>query len=131
MRHSVYGKKLSRTKNQRTALFRGLIRSLILHGSIKTTISKAKAVKGLIDRLIVKSKKQTEASLAVVKSMLPQNDINQKLIKEIAPMYQNRSSGFTNMVRLGQRLGDGAMMVKLSWVEDKVEEKKEDKKEEI
>ena len=67
MRHKVYGKHLGRDKNQRTALFRGLVRSLFLQGSITTTDTKAKAVKGMVDRLITKSKDKTEASKRVIK----------------------------------------------------------------
>jgi len=118
VRHRVYGKHLGRDKNQRTALFRGLLRSLILHESIATTETKAKAIKGLIDRLIVKSKEGTNASINVVKSALPQKEINKKLIEEIAPRYKTRSSGFTRTIKLGNRLGDGAMIVKMSLLED-------------
>ena len=113
MRHNVYGKHLGRTKNQRTALFKGLIRSLVLHGAITTTESKAKAVKGLIDRVIVKSKDKSEASKNVVKSIISQKEIIEKLAREIAPRFKNRNSGFTQIVRLGRRDGDGAMLVKM------------------
>ncbi len=120
MRHNVYGKHLGRNKNQRTALFRGLIRSLVLHEAITTTDSKAKAVKGLIDRVISKSKDNSQASQNVVKSIIPQKEIVEKLSKEIAPRFKNRTSGFTKIVRLGIRPGDGAMMVKMSLIsEDK------------
>lgn len=118
MRHRVYGKHLGRDKNQRTALFRGLIRSLILHESITTTQSKAKAIKGLVDKLISKSKQNGNASQRVVLSILPQLEVSKKLIEEIAPRYKNRTSGFTNMVKLGIRAGDGSMMVKMSLVKE-------------
>ncbi|KKR80258.1 MAG: 50S ribosomal protein L17 [Candidatus Daviesbacteria bacterium GW2011_GWA1_41_61] len=117
MRHRVYGKHLGRDKNQRTALFRGLIRSLFLNESIITTSTKAKAIKGLVDRLISKSISNTEASRRVVLSVLPQQEVSSKLFKEIAPRYKNRTSGFTNIVKLGQRAGDGALKVRMSLVE--------------
>ncbi|MBI4036969.1 50S ribosomal protein L17 [Candidatus Daviesbacteria bacterium] len=126
MRHKVYGKHLGRDKNQRTALLRGLVRSLLLHESITTTKAKAAAIKGLMDRLIVKSKEKTNASLNVVHSTLPNVEISKKLIEEIAPRYQKRTSGFTRTVKVGRRLGDGALMVKMSLIEaDQVEPKKE------
>lgn len=118
MRHRVYGKHLGRDKNQRTALIRGLIRSLILNESITTTQTKASAIKGLIDRLITKSKKGTNAAKAVINSILPQADISKKLVEEIAPRYQGRTSGFTQIIRLGPRVGDGAMMVRISLISE-------------
>ncbi|MFH0937262.1 MAG: 50S ribosomal protein L17 [Candidatus Daviesbacteria bacterium] len=117
MRHRVYGKHLGRDKNQRTALFRGLIRSLILNSSITTTQAKAKAVKGLIDRLIVKSKQNSPAAKSAVEKIIPQKEIVKKLMEEIAPSYSKRTSGFTQIVALGKRQGDNAMMVKMSLME--------------
>ena len=58
MRYRVKGKKLSRTSSQRKALFKGLINALVIYGEIKTTESKAKAVRGLLDKLITKAKKE-------------------------------------------------------------------------
>lgn len=125
MRHRVYGRHLGRDKNQRTALFRGLIRSLFLHESITTTESKAKAIKGLVDRLVSKSKERSEAAKRVVYSTVSQPEVSKKLIEEIAPRYQERNSGFTRIIKLGRRSGDGAMLVKMSLVEGKKEEPKE------
>lgn len=125
MRHSVYGKHLSRDKNERTALFRSLVRSLVIDGSIKTTESKAKAIKPLIDKLITQSKKNSVSSKSVVTSFVNQPQISKKLLEEIAPSLSNRTSGYTNLVKLGRRVGDGAMLVKLSLVAgEKVEKAK-------
>lgn len=118
MRHRVYGKHLGRDKNQRTALFRGLIRSLFLQGSITTTEIKAKSIKGLVDKLITKSKDKSEASKRVIISAISQPEVIDKLIKDIGPKYKNRKSGFTQMVRLGKRMGDGAMMVRMNLIEE-------------
>jgi large subunit ribosomal protein L17 len=128
VRHRVYGSKLQRSKNERIALFRSLIRELVLHESISTTIVKAKAIKGQVDKLITKAKKNDNASKRVLESYLPQSEIRKKLVEEIAPRFSDRASGYTNVVRLGSRLGDGAMMVKVSFVEGvKVAEKEEKK----
>lgn len=124
MRHRVYGKHLSRDTNERTALFRGLIRNLFLQESITTTESKAKAIKGLVDKLISDSKKNTNAAKNSIISYLPQVEVNKKLMEEIAPRFPDRISGFTTLVKLGRRLGDGTMMVKMSLIDDrKIEEK--------
>lgn len=136
MRHRVYGRHLNRDKNERTALFRGLIRNLVLQESITTTEAKAKAIKGMVDRLIADSKKKTNASLNSVLSTVAQKEVSKKLVEEIAPRYASRNSGFTTLVKMGRRPGDGTMMVKMSLVEEKQAAKaekpvKEEKKEEV
>lgn len=111
MRHRVYGKKLGRDKDQRQALFKGLIRSLLLHGSITTTSAKAKAIRGLVDKVINQAKnKETKRLLA---TYLVQKDVQKKLFDELIPSLKSRNSGFTSLVKLGPRSGDGAMMVKM------------------
>lgn len=87
MRHKVYGKKLGRTKNERTALFKALVQQLLLHGTLTTTEAKAKAIKGLVDKIINSTKKKDA-----------------------------RKSGYTKLVRLGTRPGDQTMMVKMSLI---------------
>lgn len=127
MRHKVYGKHLGRDKNQRTALFRGLVRSLFLQESITTTETKAKAIKGLVDKLITKSKDKSEASKRVIVSTISQPEVINKLMLEIGPRYSKRQSGFTQTVRLGKRAGDGAMLVKMNLIsEDKIIESQPD-----
>ena len=129
MRHRVYGKHLSRDKNQRTALFRSLVRELLLHQSIQTTEVKAKAIKGLVDRLIVKGKKADTASRRFVNSFLVQPELVKKLMEEVAPKYTDRPSGFTTSVRLGTRAGDGAMLVRMSLLAES--DKREQKSKEV
>lgn len=124
MRHRVYGKHLGRDKNQRTALFKGLVRSLFLHESIITTEAKAKAIKGLADRLVSRGKVKSNSSKNYILSMIPDDEVRQKLAQEISPRYQTRVSGFTQMVKLGTRAGDGAMMVRMSLIEGDKEEVK-------
>lgn len=116
MRHRVYGKHLGRDKDQRSALFKSLVRSLILEESIKTTQPKAKAVKGLVDKIINQAKSQTSKRL--VSQFLIQKSAAEKLMKEILPRVKSRTSGYTSLVKLGPRLGDGAVMVKLSLILD-------------
>lgn len=114
MRHNVYGKHLGRDKNQRQALFRGLVRNLVLQESITTTEAKSKAIKGLVDTLITRAKEGTNSAMNVLYSAIPQKIVSQKIIDEIAPRYKNRVSGFTSVIKLGPRPGDGARMVKMS-----------------
>lgn len=112
MRHKVYGRHLSRTKNERTQLFRNLVRSLILHETINTTEAKAKAIKGLVDQLVTQAKTPTTRRL--VSQFLVEKDVAEKLVKDIAPRLKDRNSGYTSIVRLGRRQGDGTMLVQMS-----------------
>jgi large subunit ribosomal protein L17 len=129
VRHRVYGKHLGRSKDQRTALFKSLVRSLILEESIKTTEPKAKAVKGLVDKIITQAKSPT--SKRMVSQFLVHKVVTDKLDQELLPRMQSRTSGYTSMVKLGARLGDGAMMVKLSLIleESRVKSQESSKKE--
>lgn len=113
MRHRVYGKKLGRNKNERTALFKSLVRSLFTHGTIQTSETKAKAIKGLIDKIINIAK---DKNIKALQPILTDKDLIDRLIKEIGPNFKTRSSGYTSLVRLGTRLGDQAMMVKMSLI---------------
>lgn len=114
MRHRVYGKHLSRDKNQRAALFKGLVSSLFLHGFIETTDTKAKAIKGLVDKVINQAKNKQTRLL----SSLLSKQVEEKLVKEIAPALKDRNSGYTSIVKLGRRVGDGAMKVRMSLLAD-------------
>ena len=120
MRHRVYGKHLGRDKNERTALFKSLVGALILHGSIETTEAKARAIKGLVDKIITQAKFKTKRDL--VSSYLTQKSVQEKLFKEVVPAVSGRSSGYASVVKLGRRLGDNAMKVRMSLL---MEEKKE------
>lgn len=112
MRHRVYGKKLSRSKNERFALFKNLVRALILYSSIKTTEAKAKAIKGLVDKIINQAKSRDTQRL--LQSFLTQKQVREKLTTEVIPSLKDRTSGYTSLVKLGPRQGDGAMMVRMS-----------------
>lgn len=116
MRHRVYGKHLSRSKDQRTALFKSLVRSLILEESIKTTLPKSKAVKGLVDKIITQAKSETSKRL--VAQFLPHKNVLEKLNNVILPRVASRTSGYTSVVKMGPRMGDGAMIVKMSLILD-------------
>lgn len=127
MRHKVYGKHLSRDKNQRTALFKNLVRSLILSEHIQTTESKAKAIKGLVDKVITQAKSPTTRRL--VGQFLVDKSAQEKLSKDLLPRMKDRTSGYTRIIKLGRRLGDGAMMVKMELLlgeEKKVEAAKKE-----
>lgn len=133
MRHNVFGRKLNRNIKQRKALFRSLFINLVLKGRIITTEAKAKAVRRLIDKIITQVKKQTLASRRLVLAEIPNKDVFEKLYKEMTPLFKERVSGFTRMIKIGERKGDKAEMVILEWVRQPLnqEENKKNQKQEI
>ena len=110
--------KLSRDKDHRKALFRNLISALILQGSVKTTEAKAKAIKGLIDKLVNKAKKGGLRQKDKITNFLTSKEAAKKLYDEIVPKLKKRSSGFTRIVKFKRRRGDNAKIVIISWVDE-------------
>jgi len=128
MRHRVSGRRLNRSKKHRASLFKNLIIGLIETGQIKTTLAKAKAVKPLVDKLITRAKKGSLHSRRILLSFLRQKPAVNKLVDEIAPRFKKRTSGFTRIVRLGERKGDNAPMVSLEFVDSSAPAPTKDKK---
>ena len=122
MRKNVFGKRLRRDKNERTALFKNLISSFVLYGSMKTTEAKAKAIKGSIDKLVTKAKKGEDARRLIAPFVNP--EALEKLLKE-AKRFSKRSGGYTTTVKIGKRIADNAAMVVMKWVDWEEEVKPE------
>lgn len=114
----TFGRKFNKDMNQRKALFKGLMRSLALNESIKTTEAKAKAIRGEFESHITKAKKGEVSRYHLVKH-LPEDAVD-RLIKDIAPLMKNRNGGYTRIVRMGSRVKDNAEMVLLELVEKSV-----------
>ncbi|GEM_PF-137834 len=116
MNKNVFGRKLKRDRNERAALFKGLLSSLVLYEKIETTEQKAKAIKGQADKLITTAKKGgPNVHSRLYRFLTP--SATQKLVVEITPRFSNRSGGYTRLVRLGRRLSDNASMMLMEWVE--------------
>ena len=115
MRKQVFGRRFKRDKNERKALFRGLISSMILRGQIKTTEEKAKAIKGDLEKLVTKAKKG-EVSRRSLQSDLKPFEID-KMVNQIAPGFKNRAGGYTRIIKMGKRFNDDASMVIMQWSE--------------
>jgi large subunit ribosomal protein L17 len=132
MKKNVFGRKLKRDKNERTALFKSLISSLVLNEKIKTTESKAKAIKPEIDKLVTKAKQGGNSARNVLQKSLSRPAL-EKMIKEIGPRFTKRQGGYTRLIKLGKRFGDDAPTAILEWsdvaaiipVADKVKEPKQ------
>lgn len=119
MRKRIYGRKLKRDTDDRKALFRNLMRSLILEGRITTTEAKAKAVKGKLEHLVTQAIKKKDGSINNLKRYF-EEDVAQKLISEIAPKLEGRPGGYTRIIRLGGRKKDNAPLVIFEWVEESI-----------
>ena len=116
MRHQKAGFKLGRPTNQRTALYRALARSIIKHEKITTTHIKAKAVQRHVEKLITLSRQPTVHHRRLAMADLPDKEIVEKLFAEIGPRYVNRAGGYTRIIKLGPRKGDGALMAQIELV---------------
>jgi len=120
MRHSVFGRKLSRTKNERRRLLQGLVRDLLIHGTIKTSLPKAKAARPMIEKLITKAKDGSRASINQIEKVLASKDIERTLLEDAKTRFAGRKSGFTRIIHVGKRLGDATQEVLFQLVDEKV-----------
>lgn len=104
MRHSNQNRTLSRPRNQRTALIRGLAVSLIENGKIKTTEAKAKELRPFAERLVTYGKTNTVAARRQAAKALgePKATVIKKLFEEIAPQYKERDGGYTRIIKMGR-----------------------------
>ena len=117
MRHKVVGRRLGRSSGHRKALFRNLVTDLLGYGKITTTEAKAKEVRGLADKMITLGKRgDLHARRQVLSFVLDEKTVD-KVFSDLAPRYTERHGGYTRIVKLGPRLGDGAAMVRLELVE--------------
>ncbi len=135
MRHRVAGRKFGLPSDQRRALLKSLVRSLIEHDKIVTTETRAKDVKPIVEKLITTAKRNDIHARRLVRQYVDSNvaefGVNAengklarnpnyvvpRLFEQIAPRYRNRSGGYTRITKLGARRGDGAPMVLLELVE--------------
>ena len=125
MRHRKAGRKLGRSRDQRRALFKNLINALIIHGRIETTEAKAKAVKGLVDKVITKAKQQTLHSRRLLLGFLGSQEVVKKAVDDLAPRF-TRVSGFTRIIKLGRRRGDNSPRVRMELVEPDIASSKKE-----
>jgi large subunit ribosomal protein L17 len=117
MRHKIAGRQLSRDSAHRNAMLRNLVKDLLSHESIKTTAPKAKEARRSAEKMITLGKAGTLHARRLALQFLNDKDITAKVFDEIAPRYATRNGGYTRMLKLGRRLGDGAEVVQLELVE--------------
>ncbi len=116
MRHRKVGRTLGRKKAPREAMLRNLAASIIIHEKVKTTEAKAKEVRTLVERAITTSKTPTLFSRRkLLKIFYTEHPVN-KLLEVLGPRYTTRPGGYTRMVKIGPRKGDGAEIVQIELV---------------
>ena len=118
-------RKLGRPTAHRRAMLRGMVTLLLENGQIETTLTRAKEVRSIAEKMITLGKKNTLASRRAALAYITKEDVVSKLFNEIAPTYANRQGGYTQIFKLGNRRGDAAEMaiVKLLVEAPVVEEK--------
>ena len=117
-RHGYRGRKLGRQRDQRRALLKGLATSLVMEESIETTLPKAKELVRYIEKLITKAKKGDLANRRAVIAGLSTQVAATKLVDQIAPQLAGRTSGHVRVERTRLRVGDGAQMAIVEFVDE-------------
>lgn len=117
-RHDYKGRKFGRERDQRRALLKGLATSFVEHGRIETTLPKAKELSRYIEKVITKAKKGDLANRRRVLAALSTQEAAHKLVDEIAPKLAGRNSGHVRVTRSRVRVGDGAQMAIIEFVDD-------------
>jgi large subunit ribosomal protein L17 len=127
MRHQLAGYKLNRSKGARIALRRNLIKQLFINERIRTTVTKAAAIRSEAEKMITVARNIKDSSdsekvaarrLIVAKLGGNSNDVVKKLFDEIAPRFAERNGGYTRVLKLGPRFGDKAEMALLELIEE-------------
>ena len=125
MKHRIKGRKLSRNSAHRKALFRNLSIALLTNEVIKTTLPKAKELRPIVEKVITLAKKDTLANRRLAISILGNQEIADKLFKEIGPRVSKRNGGYTRIMKFGFRVGDKAPMALMELVDRVVVEQVE------
>ena len=103
-------RKLGRPTDIRMSMLRGLVTYLLENGRLETTVYRAKEVRSLTDKMITLGKKNTLASRRQALAFITKEEVVVKLFNEIAPSYADRNGGYTRVLKIGPRRGDGAEM---------------------
>ena len=118
MRHRKSGRKLNRNSPQRSALKKSLAISIIEHESIKTTLAKAKEIRGFLEPLVTLAKDNTVANQRLAFARLQSKEAVAKLFDELGPRYKNRPGGYLRVIKRGYRPGDKAPAAQVEFVQE-------------
>lgn len=117
MYHRISGRKLGVKSDIREAMLKNMVTSLIEHERIVTTVTRAKELRKLADKMITLGKKGDLAAIRRAGTTVQTKEALGKLFKELAPRFANRNGGYTRMIRSGNRKGDNAPTVIMEWTE--------------
>lgn len=127
MRHRYSGKYLNRDTSHRMAMIKNMATSLINHGSIETTLAKAKTVQPYVEKLVTRARNpKGHNTVKFLQSKLASDESVRNLLEKVAPTQQNRNGGYTKITKLPNRVGDNSLMARIEFV--KVETKAPAKK---
>jgi large subunit ribosomal protein L17 len=113
MRHRAKGRQLSRTSSHKKATMNNLATNLFKHGGIQTTVAKAKELRPFAERLITLARRGDLHARRLVERRLKDRDVTHKLFAEIGKRFAARPGGYTRIVKLGARVGDGADVARI------------------
>ncbi|OGN95046.1 MAG: 50S ribosomal protein L17 [Chloroflexi bacterium RBG_13_50_10] len=116
MRHRIAGRKLGRPTAHRWALYRNLVSDLVKYEKIVTTEAKAKEIRGLAEKMITLGKEGSLASRRRALAFVYDKKLVDKIFSELAPRYMERPGGYTRIVKMGRRVGDGARLAQVELV---------------
>jgi large subunit ribosomal protein L17 len=124
MRHRNEGRKLSRNTSHRRALLRNLVTALLEHGRLMTTLPKAKEIRPLAERMITLGKRDSLHARRQVQSYLLKDETTKKVFDTLAPKFADRKGGYSRIIKLGNRKGDGADVAIIELLGSELETKK-------
>ena len=107
---SLKNRKLGRTSDHRKAMLRAMVTYLLENGQIKTTVTRAKEIAPVAEKMVTLAKKNDLAAYRQALGFITKEDVAKKLFQEIGPKYADRNGGYTRIVRIGPRRGDAAEM---------------------
>ena len=118
MRHRVEGRKFGRETDARRLMMRNLVKSMVEHGQITTTLAKAKEMRRFVERVVTYGKANTVHSRRLAYSGLGDRALVKKLFDDIAPAFADRNGGYTRVLKAGFRRGDNAPLAVIQFVEE-------------
>ena len=131
MRHRKTGRKLNRNSSHRIALMRSLAISIILHESVKTTLAKAKEIRGFLEPLVTLAKVNNVANQRKVYAKLRDKAAVAKLFNKIGPRFAERPGGYLRVIKRGYRSGDKSPIAQVEFLKEEIEESPQEVIEEV
>jgi large subunit ribosomal protein L17 len=119
MRHSVFGRQLSRNTGTRKRLFTVLVRNLFIRDAIVTTVAKARAIQPIVEKLVTRAKRGSVVDKRHIIAVLGDKSAASRLLTDAKKRFASRTSGYTRIIKLGRRASDASDMVKFSFVDER------------